>query len=60
MGGPTELYPQRVGTATCAGAFPADICAFAREFTSSSEKPIHLRLIIAPRHFLEECSFLLP
>ena len=28
-----------------------DICAFGGEFTSSSEKPIHLRLIVAPRRF---------
>jgi hypothetical protein len=28
-----------------------DICAFGGKFTSSSEKPIHLRLIVAPRRF---------
>ena len=32
-------------------ASPPDICAFGGEFTSSSEKPIHLRLIVALRRF---------
>ena len=34
-----------------ADAWQPDICAFGGEFTSSSEKPIHLRLIVAPRRF---------